>query len=187
MDSPRHEEKEYKTAYRHPVTDEGKCLTCHMIHNSPNDLRLWGYELGPGDDGMEKLCRSCHQEGGISGHKMPKNFNHPTDVFVTYNRARMKRMKKGKPLPVFKINGKRTKTGVITCPTCHNPHQWSALEPDYGPGKVTEGDATNSFLRGVSDFAVCSDCHGFDGLFRYKYYHGDTSRKKDIPLRGVGQ
>ncbi|MDH3974985.1 MAG: cytochrome c3 family protein [Deltaproteobacteria bacterium] len=170
------------------VTETGKCGFCHMIHNSPNSIRMWAHDRGPGDDGMETLCRSCHFEGKIAKKKIPKNFNHPIEIKVTSNvprKARSRKKKKKKqPFPVFEIDGKRTKTGIITCPTCHNPHLWSPDNPDYGPGTATEGNSTNSFLRGVSDVAFCSNCHGFDAIFRFKYYHSSTSRKRSVPITG---
>ena len=131
---------------------------------------------------MEVLCRSCHISTGIASNKTPKYVNHPVDIKVTTNRARMKKDDKAKPLPVFKVNGDKTKTGIITCPSCHNPHLWSPEKSEYGPGKNNEGNSNNSFLRGISSKAFCSDCHGFDGIFRYKYYHTESSRDKSVPV-----
>ena len=88
-------------------------------------------------------------------------------------------------MPVYKLTGEKVKAGLITCPSCHDPHNWSAKEKGYGPGKKVEGDNTNSFLRNMSNVALCSDCHGFDGIFRYKYYHGPSSRDKSVPMRGT--
>jgi predicted CXXCH cytochrome family protein len=191
-----------KNLQGYTVKEAGKCGMCHMIHNSPNPVRLWAMEKGPGDDEMERLCRSCHLEGRIAGHKRPRYFNHPPDVKATSNIVRAKKLKsrgkrkqkksqevvtgeKIKPMPVYKITGEKVTAGLITCPSCHDPHNWSAIEKGYGPGKKTEGDNTNSFLRSMSNMAICSDCHGFDGIFRYKYYHGPSSRDKNVPMRGI--
>ena len=82
------------------------------------------------------------------------------------------------PLPVFDAGGAIDDAGVISCPTCHDPHQWSAKAAMEGPGRNTEGDARSSFLRVAnSEQFLCADCHGQDALFRYKYFHGKTSRK----------
>jgi hypothetical protein len=84
-------------------------------------------------------------------------------------------------LPVFADNGKRDKLGFITCPTCHNVHQWRSAKAEPGPGVNEEGDVFSSFLRARSTQDVlCADCHGTDAIFRYKYFHGvDFSKRKD--------
>ncbi len=165
------------------VKETGKCGFCHMVHNSPNNNRIWALSRGPGDDGMETLCRSCHIKDGIAKRKRPKYFNHPIDIKITSTKMRQKG-KKGEILPVYGVKGEKSKTGIITCPTCHNPHRWKPNTEEYGAGKNLEGDSNSSFLRSVSDIAFCSDCHGRDGLFRYKYYHGATSRKRGVSITG---
>jgi hypothetical protein len=169
------------------VDKSGKCGFCHMVHNSPNMRRLWAIEPGPGDDIMEQLCRSCHLEGRIADNKRPKYFNHPPDVKATSHLIRARKGEKASQMPVYNDKGKSARAGLITCPTCHDPHQWSAIEEGYGPGENTEGNNQNSFLRSVSNLSFCSDCHGFDGIFRYKYYHGKSSRKKNVPITGFGR
>lgn len=176
-----------KNASGKTVKETGKCGFCHMVHNAPGKQRLWAVQQGPGDDGMEVLCRSCHISTGIASDKTPEYVNHPVDIKVTTNRARMKKGDKAKPLPVFTVDGKQTKTGIITCPSCHNPHLWAPEKTEYGPGKNIEGNSNNSFLRGISSKAFCSDCHGFDGIFRYKYYHTKSSRDKSVPVTGFGR
>lgn len=173
---------EAKNSKGQTVNEAGKCGACHMVHNAPTRTVIWAPTPGPGDDGIEKLCRSCHNENGIARNKLPQYFNHPANIMVTSNYKRSAENKAKKSLPIFKLDGTRNATGVITCATCHNPHQWSSLNPGYGPGKNEEGNSNNSFLRKLSDFTICSDCHGFDGIFRYKYYHGATSRNKTAPL-----
>jgi hypothetical protein len=80
--------------------------------------------------------------------------------------------------PVFDRHGQRTLAGRLACASCHNPHRWDPRQAAKGPGINREGDATNSFLRNrLSGRLVCSDCHGKDAIFRYKYFHGLTSRR----------
>ncbi|HLB05210.1 MAG TPA: cytochrome c3 family protein, partial [Thermodesulfobacteriota bacterium] len=160
------------------VTQSGTCGVCHAVHNSQEKSRLWARKMGEGDDIPEMRCRSCHALGEIAEKKMPKNFKHPKSVIA----SSVGRGKKG-DFPLYNKEGDLKESGVITCPTCHNPHQWSAVKKDFGPGKMTEGDIKDSFLRNLSPSILCSDCHGLDSLFRYKYFHGDTSRKK-YPLYG---
>lgn len=161
------------------VKQSGVCGQCHLVHNAAEKLRLWAKGYGPAADTMEKLCRSCHSDGKVAAAKQPVKANHPAKVNVVSNpgRHRTGQADSGE-LPVFSKDGERTSSGVITCPSCHNPHQWVGGKAEEGPGKPTEGDARTSFLRNSSDFNLCADCHGMDALFRYKYFHGETSRKK---------
>jgi hypothetical protein len=79
---------------------------------------------------------------------------------------------------VYNHDGLPDATGVITCASCHNPHQWSPRTLAEGPGKNTEGDVNSSFLRLTNtESFLCADCHGRDALFRYKYFHGKSSHK----------
>ena len=71
---------------------------------------------------------------------------------------------------------------MITCPTCHDPHQWEAGKFEEGSGENLEGDVRSSFLRHSStEYFICSDCHGEESIYRYKYFHMTKSRpKKDL-------
>lgn len=153
----------------------GVCGQCHVVHNADYKERLWARTPGGGTDAMERLCRSCHSDGKAAATKQPLKANHPPGVNVVSNAGRHRGT--GTSLPVFTLEGARTTSGVVTCPTCHNVHQWKPGSEE-GPGKNEEGDARSSFLRGTSDFSLCADCHGLDSLFRYKYFHGESSRRK---------
>lgn len=156
------------------VSQSGTCGACHSVHNAPQKSRLWGRKMGQGDNVPEMRCRSCHSKGEVAETKLPKNFRHPKDVLA----SNVGRMKGEGEFPLYDKDGEKVKAGVITCPTCHNPHQWSPARADFGPGKMTEGNINDSFLRNMSPGILCSDCHGLDSLFRYKFFHGDTSRKQ---------
>ncbi len=78
--------------------------------------------------------------------------------------------------PCCEDNASKKNVGNISCPTCHNAHQWNPLRKEKGSNKNLEGNATNSFLRNVSYNNICIDCHGMDALFRYKYYHDPEER-----------
>ena len=153
----------------------GVCGQCHSVHNAPWELRLWARDVGKGQDPQEELCRSCHAKGAIAENKQPVKAVHPKDVEAVVVR---RRSHKGANTPLFDKSGNVADRGVISCPTCHNPHQWSPLRATKGSGRNLEGSARSSFLRNRSEMSLCSTCHGLDALFRYKYYHGKSSRAK---------
>jgi len=163
----------------------GVCGQCHNVHNAPGDLRLWARSVGSGQDAGEKLCRSCHATGQPAASKVvtEKKSRHPDQVTAWSPELRVRFNPRGMPgIGVYAKDGHASTTGAITCMSCHNPHQWSAHKAEEGPGKNTEGDVRSSFLRLTrSESFLCADCHGRDALFRYKYFHGESSHK-DYPL-----
>ncbi len=161
--------------------ESGVCGQCHAVHNAAGKARLWAREHGEGQDEMERLCRSCHAASKVAAAKIPFKGSHPAKVNVISNPGSQR--ENGGNFPVFTPEGARSGSGIITCPTCHNVHQWSPLKAEEGEGRNVEGDARSSFLRNTSDFMLCSDCHGLDALFRYKYFHGETSRRKHMLYR----
>jgi predicted CXXCH cytochrome family protein len=161
------------------VAQSGVCGQCHMVHNAAADLRLWARTPGAAPEVAETLCRSCHAQGQVGEAKLPLESRHPSKVTVWSHALRERfRPKAGADLPVYGPDGKPAATGILTCPSCHNPHRWRADQAQEGPGRNTEGDVMSSFLRtDDSAYIVCADCHGQDALFRYKYFHGRSSRK----------
>ncbi|MDA8254810.1 MAG: cytochrome c3 family protein [Betaproteobacteria bacterium] len=157
------------------AAESGVCGQCHLPHKSPDTLLMWARKPGPAPDRAEGLCRSCHDDGRLAAHKQPFKGNHPTRVIVSQGQQRPG-ARNVASYPVFGIDGKRGKSGIITCPTCHNPHQWKAAKPEAGSGRNEEGDSLSSFLRNPSDNILCTDCHGLDALYRYKYFHASGSR-----------
>jgi predicted CXXCH cytochrome family protein len=162
------------------VKESGPCGQCHVPHNAADSARIWAQTLGSGEDKVEQLCRSCHRDTGVAADKQPPSATHPKQVSVWSGDKRKRfRPSSNNNLPVYDQHGKPGETGKITCVTCHEPHQWSAGVKAKGPGKNTEGTVDNSFLRiRNSENFICADCHGLDAIFRYKYFHGTTSRKK---------
>jgi len=175
--------KTASNALGHNTDQSGVCGQCHAVHNSAMQNNLWARKPGDGNDVKEQQCRSCHSEKGLAKDKVPQALQHPEEVMAWSGETRAL-VKQGK-LPeilVYDKQGKETHVGFITCPSCHNPHQWDPRNQTAGSGKNIEGDAMTSFLRNTnSEFIVCADCHGKDALFRYKYYHGKASRK-EYPL-----
>lgn len=158
--------------------ESGQCGVCHLVHNGVNEIKLWARpygKIGQNEDIVDALCNSCHSEGNPGEAKIPMIATHPDERLVN-NVMRNDRTRLDYA-PIFdKETGKETNVGNISCPTCHNAHQWSPLHKDKGSYKNLEGNATNSFLRNVSYNNICIDCHGMDALFRYKYYHDPAER-----------
>lgn len=171
--------KKSKNAKKQTVRQSGACGQCHSVHNARSPLKLWARRPGQGQDDMVTLCTSCHKKGGAAWRKVPEHLEHPPrQVPVNKGRIRAGDKVKFQP-PVFSKDGKEVKTGVINCMTCHNVHQWSSKHSKAGIGKNREGDVRNSFLRhDATEYFLCSDCHGEDSLYRYKYFHWDKSRAK---------
>jgi predicted CXXCH cytochrome family protein len=159
------------------VAESGVCGQCHLVHNAVQKQRLWARKPGTAPNAPEQLCRSCHVPEGIAKAKVPLESQHPAKVEVWSHALRARfRKNPGADIPVYDADGKPAPVGIITCTSCHNPHRWRADRAEEGPGKNTEGDVLSSFLRAESsEYIVCSDCHGGDALYRYKYFHGRSS------------
>jgi cytochrome c5 len=135
-------------------------------------------EISAGEDIMNSLCSSCHSKGSIAENKIPLISTHPEE-WVISNNLRFD-MKRTDFTPIYdKHTGEETSSGSISCPSCHNAHQWSSRIKEKGPYRNLEGNATNSFLRNVSFDNVCIDCHGLDALFRFKYFHDLDNRVEE--------
>ena len=165
------------------VKESGQCGTCHLVHNSPNKLKLWARPYGAipvREDIINDLCTGCHSKGNIAEKKVPLISTHPEDKLI--NNIMRNNKAAIDYAPIYDKDGKEINVGNISCPSCHNAHQWNPLSNQKGTGKNLEGNATNSFLRNVSYNNICVDCHGMDALFRYKYFHNPAERVEQIKL-----
>jgi predicted CXXCH cytochrome family protein len=155
--------------------ESGPCGVCHVMHNNRNKVKLWAQGLGDGDNMMDMMCNSCHSKNGSAKSKVPGTYSHPDGTLVT----NVGRDIKNKPdyFPLFESwSGTLTSVGNISCPSCHDVHQWDPKFVREGNGTNIEGTATNSFLRLQTFSLLCIDCHGLDALFRFKYYHDPEER-----------
>ena len=160
--------------------ESGTCGVCHLAHNSPSDIRQWARGFGMGNNIMETMCNACHSPEGSPKAKVPQVYLHPREKLVKNEAHNTK--SKTNYFPLFHgRTGINITTGNISCPSCHNVHQWNPRLAVMGTGMNTEGDATNSFLRSPESFALCKDCHGKDAKFKIKYYHDAAKRK----FRGI--
>jgi len=166
-------------AAKQTVKQSGPCGQCHTPHNAIMPQRLWAQHPGEGRHETEKLCTGCHSNTGAAYEKVPVELLHPSRTLsVSEGRKRSGDNINLKP-PLFTGAGKKADEGMISCLTCHDPHQWDAKQHKAGSGKNREGDVSSSFLRHSStEYFICSDCHGEDSLYRYKYFHWPKSRPK---------
>jgi len=82
-------------------------------------------------------------------------------------------------MPIFNEQGEPSRTGDISCPTCHDLHA-AAKSPQ------TEGGTSLSpemLLRSAARKGLCIDCHGFEALWRFLYYH--KSHRDPHPASGA--
>jgi predicted CXXCH cytochrome family protein len=156
--------------------ESGVCGVCHLVHNSSSWIRLWAQGFATGDSLMNMMCNSCHSANGSAKNKIPQISSHPAGQHVT----NVGKRDKGDVdyFPLFHKNyGEPATSANISCPSCHNVHQWNAGSNAKGQSVNIEGNATNSFLRARSSIRPCKDCHGPDALIRYKYFHKSDARK----------
>jgi predicted CXXCH cytochrome family protein len=156
--------------------ESGTCGVCHLTHNGRSEIVLWARGYGLGNNVMETICNSCHSPEGVAKKKVPPVYLHPREKLVKIKEQN----KKGRPeyFPLFHgYTGVKVASGNISCPSCHNVHQWNPEIPAKGSGVNAEGDAANSFLRSPTAFEVCKECHGKDAPFKKKYYHNPAKRK----------
>ena len=161
------------------VKESGICGACHLVHNSRNQLKLWARSYGPVADNesiMDALCTSCHSKGNIAAKKVPRIATHPANKLIN-NIMWVSKDNKNYTL-IFDKKGKEVNVGNLSCPSCHNAHQWS---PENRIAKDDpEENFTGKFLRTESYDMVCMDCHGLDALLKYEYFHDPDKRTKTI-------
>ena len=149
----------------------GLCGVCHLVHNSKNELLLWARGFGPGNNIMETLCNSCHSQGGAAKNKIPAVYFHPREKLIsTKGRQNV--------FPLFNAgSGKLALEGNISCPSCHNAHQWNPEKPSKGSGQNSEGSLADSFLRPRASFELCAECHPKDAASKFEFFHDASKRR----------
>jgi len=124
------------------------------------------------------MCTSCHRRGDIAASKVPRVDFHPEGMLIT-NEGR-NTPGRANYFPLFaKRNGKKITVADIACASCHDVHQWDPRQSRAGTGRNVEGRAMTNFLRMQTYSIMCTDCHGLDALFRFKYYHNSLQRGPD--------
>jgi hypothetical protein len=155
--------------------ESGTCGVCHLAHNSRNPIKLWAQALAGGGSITEMMCYFCHSTKGSAHNKIPEIASHPEDKLI----INLARNTQGKfnYLPLYDETTAKTVTvGNISCPSCHNTHQWNREQRSRGAGVEIEGSADNSFLRARSSDLLCKDCHGPEALLKYLFFHDPLKR-----------
>jgi hypothetical protein len=155
--------------------ESGTCGVCHLTHNSENQLKLWARDFAGGDGITAMMCNSCQSKKGSANNKIPPIASHPAGKLITNVGSNMKGTSKYFPL-YDRITGNNVTVGNISCPSCHNAHQWIPGQRSGGEGVKVEGSADNSFLRVRSSDLLCRDCHGPEALYKYLYFHDPGKR-----------
>lgn len=164
--------------------ESGTCGVCHLVHNSKNKIKLWAQGFGMGYNVMERMCNSCHSETGCAKNKTPQVSFHPREKLI----KNIGKNIKGRPnyFPLFHgRSGEPVTEGNISCPSCHNVHQWNPKIYAKGKGINLEGDATSSFLRPKVSRELCVNCHEKDASLKIEYFHDARKRRYkgvDTPL-----
>jgi hypothetical protein len=109
--------------------------------------------------------------------KVPLIATHPTGKLIN-NIIRFNKNKMGYT-PIFDQNGRETNVGEISCPSCHNAHQWSPFPHNTTDPQIPKDHEMDKFrfLRNMSYNTVCINCHGPQALYRYLYFHSQDKRK----------
>ncbi len=125
------------------------CEPCHSPHGGRSPW-MWGVDSRSGES-VEDACRSCHKEKGM-GTPVPQG-KHPQNLIVT------------RPLPadfpLIGAFGTRQKSGILSCPTCHEVHGMGILPFGKGTGKLLRGECRSCHPgKEISHGkAVCEKCH----------------------------
>lgn len=153
------------------------CAACHLAHPPQGHPLLWGHELGAGGDFVARACTGCHRDGGVATPVNAQALQHPPGAVV---------LETPPGVPNYDAQGLTGGTGLVTCATCHDPHQWIGGVAAAGAGAGAEGDALSSFTREDVAAGVCASCHGREGLVRYLLYHRGQrwGRPALVPWRG---
>jgi len=131
------------------IAGKSICEPCHIPHGGKSPW-MWGFDSRIVETG-EDACRSCHKEKGM-GIPIPHG-GHPVNMIVS------------RPLPdnfpLADTSGARQKSGVLSCPTCHEVHGMGIFPTGKGAGKLLRGDclSCHSGKETAHGKADCGKCH----------------------------
>ena len=145
---------ESKNILNQTPSESGLCGSCHAVHGGNRNF-MWARKISTEYGSTpEDLCMGCHNENGISKKKIIIGTSHILNISPAGKGLKT-------TLPLFQNNGKISKKGVMTCSTCHNPHQWSPIKSKSGTDVSIEGRPANYFLRieAAPTSDLCINCH----------------------------
>jgi predicted CXXCH cytochrome family protein len=143
------------------AAESGPCGVCHLVHGTSDYAGVWAHSSTAEDDFGKTFCTCCHSQGECAEILNPEYSDHLEVALV--NRTRP-----GEPgyRPTFDEQGKPSRTGVISCLTCHEPHT--------APLSLGISRQRTMFLRPTKSQELCVDCHGSETLWRFLYFHKDN-------------
>jgi len=150
---------EAKNMQNQTPSESGLCGTCHLVHNARQSF-LWARKPWSENGNIAAdLCLECHNRNGSAAKKLIRDPSHPVNISPS---------EKGlaTSLPLFNAQGAISEKGVVSCPTCHDPHRWDPLTDSGGDHFKLEGNARNSFLRleNSPSARLCENCHPDKGF-----------------------
>jgi predicted CXXCH cytochrome family protein len=139
------------------VAERGVCSACHLPHGGMGP-KMWARDINTLDDPMSGTCQGCHARKGLASHFQVGEMSHPVGVVLKNPKPTMD------GLPLYSLEGVKLdagEAGRVSCPTCHNPHQWNPVNTDDRGSIGSDGDTSNSFLRTVAADPLnrCISCH----------------------------
>ncbi len=137
--------------------ESGPCGVCHLVHNSPNDLKLWARPYGPAglsENRMVALCTSCHAEGKVAEKKVQEIASHPDGTLTSYEKGFIRVVYEGMEEPEEQRGGKRKKTSPARyTPILINNVVGFSRGENYTPIFNNQGEEVN--IGKIS----CPSCH----------------------------
>jgi predicted CXXCH cytochrome family protein len=158
------------------AAESGPCGSCHLVHRTSGTSEVWARGSISRSDFGSSLCTCCHRQGQCASTLVPEHVDHPEVALVN----RISLQQPGY-MPTFDSGGERSRTGAISCLTCHDPH----MAPLTSEARRKPSPShRHKFLRPTEHQGFCADCHGMEALWRFLYYHKErrnpyTERNKN--------
>jgi predicted CXXCH cytochrome family protein len=127
-----------------PNAGEDPCRGCHVPHGATIPGTLWSGPVAASEEPHSGICLGCHAAGGKAG-PIPGVAQHPIGPSVGVRPA-------PEELPLFDLAGNVSRSGGISCATCHDLH---------GKGGELAAVPNPALLR-IPDLTfvnVCTACH----------------------------
>jgi hypothetical protein len=111
---------------------------------------MWGPARGTGERG-EESCRACHLpgEGEGSGSRLSPG-GHPTNIMSSRSLPDL--------FPSIGPDGETSRTGVVSCPTCHDVHGGGVIPGGPGAGMLLRRPEVGG-SGSPRNVEICSECH----------------------------